>query len=202
MFGQEISQLLQLLGKLPGVGPRSAKRMALHLLKKRQTLLPQLVTVLQEAQTKVKTCSFCHNLDSIDPCSICSDVKRDKTSLCLVEEVSDLWAMERTHNFRGVYHILGGVLSAIDGIGPEQLNITSLMGRVTREQFQEVILATSATVNGQTTAYYITELLEQYPIRVTRLAYGLPVGGSLDYLDETTISLALQARLPFKQTLP
>lgn len=200
MYGIEILQLIQILGKLPGIGPRSAKRIALHLLKKRQSLMPQLLSILEQAQEHVKTCSQCHNLDSKDPCFICSDGKRDQHSLCVVEEISDLWAMERTQSFKGIYHVLGGTLSAIDGIGPEQLNIASLVTRINHRPIHELVLATSATVNGQTTAYYLTELFDKNTVRVTHLAYGLPVGGALDYLDETTIALAYKARLPFKQT--
>jgi len=197
MNGPEIERLIQLLGRLPGLGPRSARRVALHLLKKRETLMQPLGTALGDAARAIRNCSTCGNLDTIDPCSICADPNRDQGLICVVEDVGDLWAMERGKIFRGLYHVLGGSLSALDGIGPDELNIAALVKRVAAGGIREVIVATNATVDGQTTAHYITELLHDANVKVTRLAHGVPVGGELDYLDEGTLSAAIKQRTLF-----
>lgn len=194
MSGSEIEQLVQLLAKLPGLGPRSARRAALHLLKRREVLLEPLSRAIAAAAEKVRACSVCGNLDTRDPCSICADPRREAETICVVEGVADLWAIERTGSFRGRYHVLGGVLSALDGIGPEDLNITGLSRRVAEGGIREVILAMGATVDGQTTAHYITDRLQDAGITVSRLAHGVPVGGELDYLDDGTLTAALRAR--------
>ncbi|MGE0252207.1 MAG: recombination mediator RecR [Dongiaceae bacterium] len=189
----DIERLIQLLAKLPGLGPRSAKRAALHLLKKREQL-ENLSAALAQAAAKVKNCAICGNLDTIDPCAICQDPKRDRNSLCVVEEVADLWALERSNIFKGVYHVLGGTLSALDGMGPEQLRIQQLIRRVKETPPKEIIMAMNATVSGQTTAYYVSDQLAEFNIPLTRLAHGVPVGGELDYLDEGTLLAAFAAR--------
>jgi len=190
-IGSEIERLIQLLSKLPGLGPRSARRAALALLKKRDTLLEPLATSLREAADAILTCEVCGNLDTASPCAICSDGRRDPHLLCVVEDVADLWALERAGIFRGRYHVLGGALSALDGITPERLNVGQLLERV-KQNVDEVILAMNATVEGQTTAHYLMDLLGD--LKVTRLAHGVPVGGELDYLDEGTLSAAFKAR--------
>jgi recombination protein RecR len=194
--GEEIDRLIHLLAKLPGLGPRSARRAALALLKKRETLLEPLADALAEAAAALKQCSTCGNLDTMDPCALCRDPSRDATSLCVVEDVDDLWALERAAMFRGRYHVLGGALSALDGITPEKLNLGKLVERA-REGVTEIILAMNATVEGQTTAHYLMDALEPLHVRVTRLAHGVPVGGELDYLDDGTLSAAFKARRPF-----
>jgi recombination protein RecR len=193
VLGSEIERLIQLLAKLPGLGPRSARRAALALLKKRDTLLEPLADSLREAADAILTCEVCGNLDTQSPCAICSDPRRDPHVLCVVEDVADLWALERAGVFRGRYHVLGGALSALDGVTPERLNVAALLERV-KHGIEEVILAMNATVEGQTTAHYLMDLLEQGSVRVTRLAHGVPVGGELDYLDEGTLSAAFKAR--------
>ncbi len=193
VIGSEIERLIQLLAKLPGLGPRSARRAALALLKKRDTLLEPLAMALQEAADAILTCEVCGNLDTQSPCSICSDTRRDPHTLCVVEDVADLWALERAGVFRGRYHVLGGALSALDGVTPERLNVSGLLTRV-KSGIEEVILAMNATVEGQTTAHYLMDLLGD--MKVTRLAHGVPVGGELDYLDEGTLAQALRARRP------
>lgn len=190
-IGSEIERLIQLLSKLPGLGPRSARRAALALLKKRDTLLEPLAASLREAADAILTCEVCGNLDTASPCSICSDGRRDPHLLCVVEDVADLWALERAGIFRGRYHVLGGALSALDGVTPERLNVGKLLERV-KQNVDEVILAMNATVEGQTTAHYLMDLLGD--MKVTRLAHGVPVGGELDYLDEGTLSAAFKAR--------
>jgi recombination protein RecR len=190
----EIERVIQLLSKLPGLGPRSARRAALHLLKRREALLQPLAAALAEASARVRPCSTCGNLDTTDPCAVCHDPKRDTTVICVVEDVADLWAIERTHAFAGRYHVLGGTLSALDGIGPEELNIESLLRRA--GDAKEIIIALNATVEGQTTAHYLMDRLAPTGVAVTRLAHGVPVGGELDYLDEGTLSAALRARRP------
>jgi recombination protein RecR len=192
----DIERLIQLLARLPGLGPRSARRAVLHLLKKRESLMLPLGAALTEAAGSVKRCSACGNLDTTDPCSICSDARRDGSIICVVEEVDDLWALERTASFRGRYHVLGGTLSALDGIGPEQLDVGGLVARAAAPEVKEVILATGATVEGQTTAHYLTDRLAGLDVSVTRLAHGVPVGGELDYLDDGTLTAALKARHP------
>ena len=196
MSSPEIERLIGLLAKLPGLGPRSARRMALYLLKRRDSVMIPLAKVLDETAGAIAACAACGNLDSRDPCGICADPGRDASQICVVEEVADLWALERAGAFRGRYHVLGGVLSALDGVGPEDLNMTGLLARAEASEVKEVILALSATVDGQTTTHYITERLAGTEVSVTRLAHGVPVGGELDYLDDGTIAAALKARRP------
>lgn len=192
--GPEILRLIDLLAKLPGLGPRSAKRAALHLLKKRDQLMAPLAAALADAAAKVDICSVCGNFDTVNPCSVCTAPGRDGAVICAVEEVGDLWAMERSGVFRGKYHVVGGTLSALDGIRPEDLNIASLVERAGATDVREVILALNATVDGQTTAHYITDRLAHLPVKVTRLAHGVPVGGELDHLDDGTIAAAMASR--------
>ncbi|MBM3537759.1 MAG: recombination protein RecR [Alphaproteobacteria bacterium] len=194
MTGPEIEKLIQLLARLPGLGPRSARRAALDLLKRRDALLRPLAEALNVAAEKIVACAICGNLDTVNPCAICADVRRDSATLCVVEEVADLWAIERSAAFRGRYHVLGGVLSALDGIGPEDLGIARLVERASAPEVREIILAMNATVEGQTTAHYVTDRLAGTKVQVTRLAHGLPVGGELDYLDDGTLTAALRAR--------
>ena len=189
----EIERVIQLLSRLPGLGPRSARRAALHMINRRESLMQPLAQALNDASEAIKICGTCGNLDTMDPCGVCSDPNRDETLLCVVEQVADLWALERTASFKGRYHVLGGVLSAIDGVGPEDLNISALVDRCAGT-VSEVILATNLTVEGQTTAHYIIDRLAPTGVAVTRLAHGVPVGGELDYLDDGTLSAALQAR--------
>jgi recombination protein RecR len=191
--GPEIERLIQLLAKLPGLGPRSARRAALVLLKKREALLEPLGAAMREAAAAIRVCSTCGNLDTTDPCALCRDPKRDGHVLCVVEDTADLWALERAGVFRGKYHVLGGALSALDGVTPEKLNVASLLKRV-GDGVEEVILAVNATVEGQTTAHYLMDALAPSGVKVTRLAHGVPVGGELDYLDEGTLSAAFKAR--------
>jgi recombination protein RecR len=197
MVGPEIERLIQLLARLPGLGPRSARRAALHLVEKRETLLEPLARALAGVADTVRTCPVCGNFDSVEPCSICADPGRDPALLCVVEDVGSLWAMERTGAFRGRYHVLGGLLSALDGIGPDDLGIAALRRRAVDGAVGEIILATPATVEGQTTAHYIADSLAGSGVAVTGLAHGVPVGGELDYLDDGTISAALKARRTF-----
>jgi recombination protein RecR len=194
----EIDRLIQLLAKLPGFGPRSARRAVLHLLKRRETLMGPLAAALAETAERVKPCSICGNLDTVDPCGICRDPRRDGALVCVVEDVADLWAIERSGAFGGRYHVLGGTLSALEGIGPEDLHIDALVKRVTEGGVREVILAMNATVEGQTTAHYIIDRLSGTGVQVSRLAHGVPVGGELDYLDEGTLSAAIASRHAFK----
>ena len=190
----EIDRVIQLLSRLPGLGPRSARRAALHMVMRRESLMGPLAKALQDASEAIAICGICGNLDTRDPCSICADERRDPSIVCVVEQVGDLWALERTASFKGRYHVLGGVLSAVDGVGPEDLNIGTLVDRCRDSKVSEVILATNLTVEGQTTAHYITDRLAETGVTVTRLAHGVPVGGELDYLDDGTLSAALQAR--------
>jgi recombination protein RecR len=199
MAAQALDELIQQLGRLPGLGPRSARRVALHLLKQRQTLLPRLAAALGQAAQEVRQCAVCSNLDDADPCRICTDPERDPSQICIVEEVDDLWALERSGLFKGRYHVLGGRLSALDGLGPEDLGIDRLLQRAARERAAEIILATSATVDGQTTAHYLAERLAPSGVAVTRLAHGVPVGGELNYLDDGTLGAALRARRPIRE---
>ena len=192
----EIETLSQALARLPGLGPRSARRAVLHLMKRRETALQPLLAALQTVSEKLSTCSTCGNVDTSDPCSICRDPRRDDKMLCVVEEVADLWALDRSRLFPGRFHVLGGRLSALDGVRPEDLNIDRLVKRVAEGGIDEVVLAMNATLEGQTTAHYLTERLEGFPIRISQLAHGLPVGGELDYLDEGTLAQALRARRP------
>ena len=197
MVGPEIERLIQLLSRLPGLGPRSARRAALRLVERRETLMVPLGQALAEAAAKVKTCSVCGNFDTIDPCAICADPRRDPSQICVVEDVAGLWAMERTGSFKGRYAVLGGLLSALDGIAPEDLGIAPLVERAAQPQVVEIILATPATVEGQTTAHYIADRLAQCSVTVSGLAHGVPVGGELDHLDDGTITAALRARRAF-----
>ena len=192
--GPEILRLIELISRLPGLGPRSARRVALFLLKRRDTLLKPLADALAEAGEKIEKCRTCGNFDTVQPCAVCQADGRDDGLVCVVEDVPDLWALERGGAFRGRYHVLGGVLSAIDGITPEDLNIPSLVTRVEAGGVREVILARNATVDGQTTAHYVAELLEGKGVSVTRLAHGVPVGGELDHLDDGTLAAALRSR--------
>lgn len=192
--GPEIEKLIQLLAKVPGLGPRSARRAALHLIKKKEQLLGPLSSAMGEAYDKVKICSCCGNVDTIDPCTVCADDRRDQSVIIVVEDVSDLWALERTGAMNTAYHVLGGTLSPLDGVGPEDLNIKGLIDRVSAGGIRELIIAVNATVEGQATAHYITDRLSGLDIKITRLAHGVPVGGELDYLDEGTLTAALRAR--------
>ncbi len=196
MASQEIETLTSALARLPGLGPRSARRAVLWLIKRRETSLVQLVEALSAVRKGLTACGTCGNVDTSDPCVICTDPRRDQRSLCVVEDVADLWALDRSRLFAGRYHVLGGRLSALDGIRPEDLAIGPLIERVAQGGIDEVVLAMNATLEGQTTAHYIAERLEGYPIRITQLAHGLPVGGELDYLDEGTLAQALRARKP------
>ena len=192
----EVERLIELLAKLPGLGPRSARRAALHLLKRRDALLAPLVAALGAAAERVRSCSVCGNLDTAERCAVCRDERREDAVICVVEEVADLWALERTGVFRGRYHVLGGALSALDGVGPEDLNIPRLVARASESQVREVIVATSSTVDGQTTAHYLADRLADCGVEVSRLAQGVPVGGELEYLDDGTLAAALKARRP------
>ncbi len=195
--GPEIERLIQLLARLPGLGPRSARRAALHLIRKREELLAPLAEAMQVARERIVVCSVCGNVDTYDPCTICRDNRRDSKLLVVVETVADLWALERAGALSARYHVLGGTLSPLDGIGPDDLNLKSLVGRVATDSIEEVVLAVNATVDGQTTAHYITDLLAPLSVRVTRLAHGVPVGGELDYLDEGTLVAAIRSRTDF-----
>ena len=192
--GPEILKMIELIARLPGLGPRSARRVALHLLKRNDTLLKPLAEALSEAGEKIVTCEVCGNFDTLQPCAVCRAPGRDEGVICVVQDVPDLWAMERSGAFRGRYHVLGGVLSAIDGIGPDDLSIAKLTNRASEDGIREVILALNATVDGQTTAHYVAEQLETANVTVTRLAHGVPVGGELDHLDEGTLAAAMRSR--------
>jgi recombination protein RecR len=196
MASHELETLASALAKLPGLGPRSARRAVLHLLKKRETALTPLLRALEVVNDRLSTCETCGNIDTVNPCQICADPRRDARALCVVEDVSDLWALERSRLFPGQFHVLGGHLSALDGIRPEDLAIDTLVARVAAGGIDEVVLAMNATLDGQTTAHYIVERLERFPVRLTQLAHGLPVGGELDYLDDGTLAQALRARRP------
>jgi recombination protein RecR len=196
MASQEIEALSAALARLPGLGPRSARRAVLWLVKRRETSLPQLLDALAAVKETLVECSICGNVDTRDPCGICADPRRDTRQLCVVEDVADLWALDRARLFTGRYHVLGGRLSALEGVRPEDLSIGKLIERVEAGGIDEVVLAMNATLEGQTTAHYIAERLEGLPVRITQLAHGLPVGGELDYLDEGTLAQALRARRP------
>jgi len=196
MGGPELEHLIGLLAKLPGLGPRSARRAALTLLKKRDILLDPLANAMRDAASAIKTCETCGNLDTTSPCAVCRDPRRETHVLCVVEDVADLWALERAAVFRGRYHVLGGLLSALDGVGPEALRVAPLIARAQDEAVREVILALPATVDGQTTAHYLADRLAPADVAVTSLARGVPVGGDLDWLDDGTIAQALRARRP------
>ena len=196
-IGPELQRLIDLLAKMPGLGPRSAKRAALYLLKKREPVMRPLAFALDDAANKVKACSICGNWDSMDPCAICADSERDQSVLCVVEDVSALWALERAGAHKGRYHVLGGLLSPLDGVGPDDLNMGALIARAKDAGVKEVVLALAATVDGQTTAHYLTEHLESAEVAITRLSQGVPVGGELDYLDEGTLAAAMKTRRAF-----
>ena len=196
MASQEIETLSSALARLPGLGPRSARRAVLWLVKRRDQALPALLQALTAVQDTLVECETCGNVDTRNPCAICADPRRDPKSICVVEDVADLWALDRARLFTGTYHVLGGRLSALDGIRPEDLNIAALLARVEAGGIDEVVLAMNATLEGQTTAHYLAERLEAFPVRITQLAHGLPVGGELDYLDEGTLAQALRARRP------
>ena len=197
LVGPEIERLIQLLARLPGLGPRSARRAALHLMKRKDVLLSPLARALAEAAEAVSVCTVCGNVDTREPCSVCRNPDRDGSVLVVVEDVGDLWALERAAATRGRYHVLGGTLSPLDGIGPDQLNIAALGSRARQDGVSEVVLAMNATVEGQTTAHYITDQLAGSGVKVTRLAHGVPVGGELDYLDDGTLAAAMKSRAPF-----
>ena len=194
MTGPEIERLIQMLARLPGLGPRSGRRAALALLEKRETLLKPLIAVLENVESVVIVCGKCGNLDATDPCALCVNIKRDDSKLCVVEDIASLWALERAGVFSGRYHVLGGVLSPLDGVAPDDLSISSLVSRAAESNVSEVILALSATVEGQTTGHYLVDRLAGSDVVVTKLAHGVPIGGELDYLDDGTIGAALQAR--------
>jgi recombination protein RecR len=194
--GPEIERLIQLLARMPGLGPRSARRAALHLIKKREQLMTPLADALQAAIEKITICRICGNIDSQNPCTVCTDPRRDPSVLVVVADVADLWALERANAVNACYHVLGGTLSPLDGVGPEDLTIDQLVTRAHAGEVKELILALSATVDGQTTAHYITDLVTNAGVKVTRLAHGVPVGGELDYLDEGTLAAAIKQRLP------
>jgi len=195
--GPEIERLIQLLARLPGLGPRSARRAALHLIRKREQLLGPLAEAMRVAHERVTVCAVCGNVDTRDPCTLCADERRDEGLLVVVESVGDLWALERADATRGRYHVLGGTLNPLDGVGPDELNLKSLVARVAEGRIKEVVLAVNATVDGQTTAHYVTDLLTPYAVKITRLAHGVPVGGELDFLDDGTLSAAMRSRTAF-----
>ncbi|HRI76515.1 MAG TPA: recombination mediator RecR [Alphaproteobacteria bacterium] len=194
MIGTDIEHLMKLLARLPGMGPRSARRAALHLLKNRESLMLPLSQALGRAAEVITECPECHNLDTCAPCAICADNTRDRSLMCVVEDISDLWAIEKTGSFRGYYHVLGGTLSALDGITPEDLSIPHLTRRAADDAVREVILALNATIDGQTTAHYIADCLQTCHVGISQLAHGVPIGGQIDYLDDGTLSTALRAR--------
>ena len=195
--GPEIERLIQLLARLPGLGPRSARRAALFLIKKREQIMAPLTAAMQTACEKIEICRLCGNIDTHNPCTICTDVRRDPTIIVVVADVADLWALERAHALNARYHVLGGTLSPLDGVGPQDLAIDALISRAQDPAVSEIVLALNATVDGQTTAHYITDLLHGANVKVTRLAHGVPVGGELDYLDEGTLAAAMRQRTPF-----
>jgi recombination protein RecR len=195
--GPEIERLIQLLARLPGLGPRSARRAALHLIKKRELLMAPLSAALQAALERIEVCRICGNIDTTNPCTLCIDPRRDSSVIVVVADVADLWALERAGAINACYHVLGGTLSPLDGVGPRDLSIDALITRAHAAAVTEIILALSATVDGQTTAHYVTDLLQGANVKVTRLAYGVPVGGELDYLDEGTLAAAIRSRTPF-----
>jgi recombination protein RecR len=196
MGGPEVEKLISLLARLPGMGPRSARRAALKMLQQPEARMLPLATALADAARAVRPCRLCGNLDSCDPCSICTDPQRDRSLICIVEGVGDLWALERAAVYRGLYHVLGGTLSALSGVGPEDLNVTPLLARISDGGIKEVILALGATVDGATTAHWLTDRLKPLGVVVTRVAQGVPIGGALDVLDDGTLAAALRARRP------
>ena len=195
--GPEIERLIQLLARLPGLGPRSARRATLHLIKKKEQLLVPLAEAMRVAVDSVTVCTACGNVDTSDPCAVCADPARDPSVIVVVEDVADLWALERAHALSARYHVLGGTLSPLDGVGPGDLNIASLVARAADPVVKEIVLAVNATVEGQTTAHYITDQLDGLAVKISRLAHGVPVGGELDYLDDGTLAAAMRSRTPF-----
>jgi recombination protein RecR len=196
--GPELERLIQILSKLPGLGPRSARRATLHLMKKRDVLLKPLIDAMEQAYERLTLCPVCGNIDTVSPCTLCQDPRRDRSTLIVVEDIPDLWALEKAQVLNASYHVLGGVLSPLDGIGPDDLSIARLVERARTDEVKELILAVNATVEGQTTAHYITDCLEGCQVKITRLAHGVPIGGELDYLDEGTLSAAMRARTELK----
>ena len=197
MIGTEIENLIKLLAKLPGLGPRSARRVALQLLRQKESLMRPLANAMDVAAAQIQTCQYCNNLDTHNPCSICTDQRRDPSLICVVEQIADLWALERTGFYKGYYHVLGGTLSALDGITPEDLSIPTLIQRAQNLNVKEIILALNATIDGQTTAHYLIDRLENCNVEITHLAQGIPIGGELDYLDDGTLTTALKSRSSF-----
>ncbi|MBL08599.1 MAG: recombination protein RecR [Rhodobiaceae bacterium] len=197
MKPSKIDSLIELLARLPGIGPRSARRIALNLLKKPDSLMRPLAKALVEAADQIKKCEICGNIDTVSPCNLCEDNRRDQSIIVVIEEVGDLWALERAAVHKGLYHVLGGSLSAIDGVGPDDLGINQLIERANKDSTEEVVLAMNATIDGQTTAYYITDQLSECNVKISRLARGVPVGGELDYMDDGTLMEALESRQPF-----
>tara|TARA_B100001146_G_C16099156_1_gene398587 strand:- start:144 stop:737 length:594 start_codon:yes stop_codon:yes gene_type:complete len=197
MKPSKIDSLIELLARLPGIGPRSARRIALNLLKKPDSLMRPLAKALVEAADQIKKCEICGNIDTVSPCNLCEDNRRDQSIIVVIEEVGDLWALERAAVHKGLYHVLGGSLSAIDGVGPDDLGINQLIERADKDSTEEVVLAMNATIDGQTTAYYITDQLSECNVKISRLARGVPVGGELDYMDDGTLMEALESRQPF-----
>ena len=195
--GPEVGRLIQLLSKLPGLGPRSARRAALHLIKKKEQLLIPLTQAMESAVDTIGSCTICGNIGTNNPCTICTDTSRNSNVIVVVEDVSELWALERASAIKALYHVLGGTLSSLDGVGPEDLNIQSLIDRAKSGNIKEIILAINATIEGQSTAHYITDQLKNLDVEITRLAHGVPVGGELDYLDEGTLAQAIQSRTKF-----
>ncbi len=197
MKPSKIDNLIELLARLPGIGPRSARRIALNLLKKPDSLMRPLAKALVETTDQIKKCEICGNIDTVSPCNLCEDNRRDQSIIVVIEEVGDLWALERAAVHKGLYHVLGGSLSAIDGVGPDDLGINQLIERADKDSTKEVVLAMNATIDGQTTAYYITDQLSECNVKISRLARGVPVGGELDYMDDGTLMEALESRQPF-----
>jgi len=196
MIGSEVEQLVKLLSRLPGLGPKSARRAILHMLKNRESVMKPLASAIEAVSDVIRECPECHNLDTISPCSICASKSRDKSILCVVEDVSDLWAIEKTGSFKGLYHVLGGTLSALDGVTPDDLAIPHLLQRVKSGETKEIIIALNATIDGQTTAHYLSDCLQTYNgLKITQLAHGMPIGGQIDYMDDGTISTALKSRI-------
>lgn len=194
MQGKEIEKLTKIIAKLPALGSRSARRIVLQLLKKKEATMLPLIAALQEVADNVKKCPVCGNFDTAEPCSVCRDSARDRETVCVVQDVADLWAMERVGLYRGQYHVLGGILSALDGVTPDDLNIEGLFSRLSDGTIKEIILALPATIDGQITAHYLLSRLKEFPVKVTTLAQGIPLGAELDYMDDGTIQLALSAR--------
>lgn len=197
MAESPVEQLIRQIARLPGLGPRSARRIVLYLLQRRESVFQPLVTALRAVETNVRQCSTCRNWDVSDPCSVCADMRRDQSVICVVEGVADLWALERSGAYKGQYHVLGGALSALEGTRPEDLGIAQLLNRASEPAVTEIVLAMGATVDGQTTAHYLADSLAHCGINITRLAHGVPVGGQLDYLDDGTLTAALRSRRPF-----